>query len=81
MEGFHHIRHQLMLKSKIIAGAHGSQHFPVDDDLAADIVGRFEEDRVHAYIRCDASRFRLHDLCASHLHAIGGNKGVECHIL
>ena len=70
-----------MLKSKIIAGAHGSQHFPVDDDLAADIIGRFEEDRVHAYIRCNAGRFRLHDLCAAHLHAIGSNKGVERHIL
>ena len=43
-------------------GGHLRAHPAVDDDLASDIAGGFEQDRIHAHIRLDARGLGLHGL-------------------
>ena len=73
---FLNVRNQLLFIRKIVARAHIAEHFSVDDHLRADIVGRLQQDRIHAYHRCNPGSLRLHDLCASHLQALARNIGI-----
>ncbi len=49
--------------------------------LAAPVAARLEQHRVHVRGRLDARRGRLHRLRAADLRAIGGDEGVQGHVL
>ena len=78
---FHNFWHQLLFIFKVISGTHSSQDFSVYDDLAAYVIGRFQQDGVHQHRRTDPCGLRLHDLCSSHLQAFLGDKRIQRHIL
>ena len=46
----HHVRQKFALFRIILHRAHVAAHLAVDDDLTANVGGRFQKDRVHAHI-------------------------------
>ena len=52
-----------------------------DDDLAVALAGRLDEDRVHRRLGLDPGRRGLHRLRAADLAAVGGDDGVQRHVL
>ena len=60
---------------------HVAHDLSVHDHLTAGVCRRLQQDRVHPHIRRDARRLRLHHLRPPHLAALGGDEGVQRHIL
>ena len=74
-------RDQLLPVRKIVRRRHLRAHPAVDDDLASDIAGGFEQDRIHAHIRLDARGLGLHGLGTPDLAQLGRDIAVEGHVL
>ena len=81
VECLHNIRHQFFLIFEIIPGTHCSEDFPVDNYLRANIIGRFQKNRVHKNRWFCPCRLSLHDLRPSHLKTFARDKRIQCHIL
>ena len=62
-------------------GLEGQNWSFADDYLAANIICRLEQNRIHSHIRPHTCRFSLHYLCSSHFKTIVGNKRIQSHIL
>ena len=79
--GLHDVGDEFQLALIVVLGPDVAQHLAVDDDLAAHVGGGLQQDGVHAHIGGDARRLRLHHLGPAHLPAVGGDEGIEGHIL
>ena len=81
MKCLHNVRHQFFLIFKIVSGTHGTKNFPIYNDLRANIICRFQKNRIHQDRWFYTCRFCLHNLCSAHFKALTGYKRVQCHIL
>ncbi len=76
-----HDRRQLRLTRAVLAEAHAGDGPTADDELRAVVRLGLQEDRVHLHRRLDARGLRLRGLSPADLAAVGGDRGVERHVL
>ena len=72
---------ELFFILEVFPGGHLSPHLPHDDDLAAHVAGRLEQDRVHPHVGLDAGGGGLHRLRPAHFKAVFGDGAVQGHVL
>ena len=72
---------QAWLIGVILLHLHVAHRSPLDDHLAAGIGVGLEQDRVHVGMRADAAGLRLHGLGPADFAPLGGDAGVERHVL
>ena len=76
-----YLRTQSMLHCIIFAGLHGTYCFAVDNNLGTAVAGRLQQNRIHQYAGFDVGCFSLHNLRTSHFRTLGGDKGIQRHVL
>ena len=76
-----YLRTQSMLHCIIFAGLHGTDCLTVDNNLGTAVAGRLQQNRIHQYAGLNVGCFSLHNLCASHFRTLGGDKGIQRHVL
>ena len=80
-ESFHDIRNQCLFHTKILSRAVCSPDTTVHDQLASDIAGRLQQDRIHADIRKHPACLRLRCLSSSHFETVRCYVTVQGHVL
>ena len=76
-----HRRHQFGLVRVVGHRVHVVDGAAVDDHLRTLVAGRLEQDRVHRHRWFQPAGLRLHRLRATNLATLGGDRGIERHIL
>ena len=76
-----YLRAQGMLHCIIFAGLHGTDCFAVDNNLGTAVAGRLQQNRIHQYAGFNVGCFSLHNLRTSHFRTLGGDKGIQRHVL
>ena len=76
-----HLMPQFRFSAEILPDRTVPHRFPEHDHLAADVARRLEQNRIHAHIRVEPARLRLHRLGAADLAAVRGDEGVQRHVL
>ena len=79
--GRHHLGDEALAVAEVLSRRHGAPGHAVDDHLRAHMAGGLEQDGVHPHVGGHPRRLGLHHLSPAHLEAVGGDGGVEGHVL